>query len=168
MPSLLRWALIVQRKLKWVTEEILELDRDEVELVQETADERRHINEVLKDIRYTYRTGQQKSVPNPHLVCISCLLTRVHNLVPDLILVWLMSIISYKCVVFYLHPEFCNEFQLEMLNYNWRDKLRLQVNYRVRKDVKLQSARQIAITGKYRVRKDVKLQSARQTVITGK
>ncbi|KAJ3792132.1 hypothetical protein GGU11DRAFT_803510 [Lentinula aff. detonsa] len=44
--------------VEFVTGEILDLDRDEVELVKESAPERRYMNEVLRDTRYTYRINQ--------------------------------------------------------------------------------------------------------------
>ncbi|KAF5340159.1 hypothetical protein D9757_014986 [Collybiopsis confluens] len=54
-------ALVVDRSsesLERASEEILELDRDEVELVEERAHERRYMNGVLKDIRDRWRVSK--------------------------------------------------------------------------------------------------------------
>jgi hypothetical protein len=53
-------VMVVDRSgnIERLSEELLELDRDEVELVQETADERRYMNNILKDTRDSWRTGQ--------------------------------------------------------------------------------------------------------------
>ena len=58
-------AAVVDRsgQFEKVSDEILNLDRNEVELVQETPQERKYINGILKDIRDSKRTSRPEVRP---------------------------------------------------------------------------------------------------------